>query len=472
MHTHSDLSFMLDSTAQSKVRQGVTTEVTGNCGISTCAPLIGAAAEFLKSELDGYGTRLDVDWTTYGEWLDRLAKTPATLNLATLVGHNTVRAAVMGFDDRGPTPDEMETMKRFVAESLEAGAMGFSTGLYYAPGSYARTEEVMVLAREAGRRGKLYASHIRDESDFTVGLFCAVYEAIEIGRQSGARVEVAHTKCAGPSVWGMAGKLMETFEQARREGIDFGGDQYPYNRSSTTLSATLFPRWAQVGGREGTLKVLTDTALRSRLLKYMEDVLPTRGGADGIVIASFPPDRGLEGKSIRQIAADWEESISDAALRLFQQFDPFCVLSTMQESDVEVIAAAPWICVGSDGSSISPTGPLSKGKPHPRFYGTHPRFLARYVREKKAVSLEEGIRKMTSLPASRLGLTRRGRLLPGYYADVAVFDPATVEDKATFENPHLFPAGIPHVIVNGVNVIKDGKFTGKTPGRVIRDFGG
>lgn len=470
-HTHTDLSFMLDPAAQSKVRQGVTLEVTGNCGISMCAPLIGGMQEFLKDRLASYGAKLEIDWVTFAEWLDRLDQCGKTVNLATLVGHNTVRGAVMGYDDHGPTPDELDAMRRLVAESLDAGALGFSSGMYYTPGCYARADEVMELAKEAARRGKVYPTHIRDESDFSVGLFMAFQEAIEIGRQSGARVEIAHTKCGGPSVWGKADKLLEMVERARKEGVDVACDQYPYDRASSTLSATVFPRWAQVGGRDETLKKLKEGAFRKRVAEFIEEVIPHRTGVEGILIASFPPDRSLEGRTLGQLAREWEESPSETALRLFEQYDPFCVLSQMQEADVETIAASPWVSVGSDGSSLSKTGPLSEGKPHPRNYGTFPRFLARYVREKRLVSLEEGVRKMTSLPASRFGLTRRGRLAPGYYADVVVFDPATVQDRGTFEDPHQYPAGIPHVIVNGVSVIKDGEFTGKTPGKVLRDFG-
>jgi len=471
IHSHSDLSFLLDPTAQSKVRQGVTLEVTGNCGMSTCAPLIGEAREALETRLTSYEAGLEVDWTTFAEWLDRLQRSGSTVNLATMVGHNTVRTAVMGFADRGPTPDELSTMRRLVAESLDAGALGFSSGMYYTPGSYARADEVMELAREAGRRDRFYATHIRDESDFSVGLFCAFQEAIEIGRQSGTRVEIAHVKCAGPPVWGMSSRLLEMMERARREGVDVAGDQYPYARSSTSLGATLMPRWAQVGGREETLRRLEESDFRSHVCNYIEEVLPRRGGAEGIVIASFPPDREQEGKTIGQIAQEWGVDVPQAVLRLLQQYDPFTVLHTMQEEDVETIAGSQWISVGSDGSSLATTGPLSVGKPHPRNYGCFPRFLARYVREKQTVTLEQAVRKMTSLPASRLGLTRRGRLLPGHWADVVAFDPATVEDGATFENPHVYPVGIPHVIVNGVAVIKDGDFTGETPGKVLRGFG-
>jgi N-acyl-D-amino-acid deacylase len=328
----------------------------------------------------------------------------------------------------------------------------------------------MELAKEAGQRGKLYATHIRDESDLCVGLFCAFQEAIEIGRQSGARVEISHMKCAGPSVWGRADKLLEMMRQAHAEGIDVTGDQYPYEWGSTWLSASLFARWASVGGRAQTLANLERPDFRARLIAYMEDVLPRRGGPDGIVITSFPPDRGLEGKSIGQIASEREMSVPEATIELYRQYDPMTVVHMMQEADVETIAASPWISVGSDGSSLSATGILSEGKPHPRNYACFPRYLTRFVRGKRLVSLEEAVRKMTSLPASRLGLTRRGRLQPGYYADVVLFDPAAVADTATFTAPHQYPKGISHVIVNGTMVVKDGAFTGATPGKVLRRF--
>lgn len=471
MHTHSDLSFLLDPTAQSKVRQGVTLEVTGNCGMSTCAPLIGEARGSLENLLASYEAELDVDWTTFAEWLDRLRRSGSTVNLATMVGHNTVRTAVMGFADRGPTDDELSAMKRLVAESLDAGALGFSSGMYYTPGSYARTDEVMELAREAGRRGKLYATHIRDEIDYSVGLLCAFQEAIEIGRQSSARVEIAHVKCQGPQMRGMSSRLLEMLERARWEGVDVAGDQYPYTASNTPLASALLPRWAQVGGREATLRNLEDQDFLQRIHHPMEDNLRRRGGAEVFVISSFPPQRGLEGKSLGQIATEWGVEVPEAFIRLYREHDVFTIVHNVQEEDVEAIAGSPWISVGSDGSSLSATGPLSVGKPHPRNYGCFPRFLARYVRGKETVTVEEGVRKMTSLPASRLGLTRRGRLVPGYHADVVIFDPATVEDRATFENPHVYPVGIPHVVVNGVSVIKDGDFTGNTPGKVLRDFG-
>ena len=471
IHTHSDLSFMLDPTAQSKIRQGVTLEVTGNCGMSACAPLVTEEAKAsLRDRIAEYGSDLNVDWSSFGEWLDSLEKAGSSLNLATLVGHGTVRAAVLGFDDRGPTPDELEVMQRLVAESLDAGAIGLSAGVYFPPGTYARTEELIEIAKVAGDRNKLHTIHIRDEFDYSVGLFGALHEAIEIGRMSGARVEVSHVKCVGPVVWGMADLVLGAMEQARKEGVDVTGDQYPYTASNTPLSSTVFPRAIQAGGRERTLSILADPERRKRVSRYIHESVPNRGGADGMVVSNFPPDKSLEGKSIAQIASEWGVDIAETLIRMYEQGEIFAVVHNMQEDDVDLIAGDPWICVASDGSSLTTEGMLSAGKPHPRNFGCFPRFLARYVRERKVVSLEEGVRKMTSLPAGRLGLTTRGRLAPGYWADIAMFDPDRVQDTATFEKPHAYSLGIPHVIVNGVPVIQDGKPTGETPGKVIREF--
>lgn len=243
LHTHSDISFLLDPDAQSKVRQGVTLELAGNCGMSMGAPLMGEARRALQDRVASYGVALPTDWTTFGEYLERVEKARPPLNLACQVGHGSVRLAVLGWADRAPTPQELEAMRTLVAESLDAGALGFSTGLFYAPGSYARTEEVMELAREASKRGKLYSSHIRDEGDYSVGLFSALQEAIEIGRMAGVRVQISHLKCMGPATWGKADMLLERLERGRAEGVDVAGDQYPYTAGSTYLAAAAFPRW-------------------------------------------------------------------------------------------------------------------------------------------------------------------------------------------------------------------------------------
>jgi N-acyl-D-amino-acid deacylase len=470
LHTHSDLSFLLDPTAQSKVRQGVTLELAGNCGSSFCAPLQGAAAEMLRARVSQYTETFEPAWTDFGGYLDAVQRAQSTLNLAVQVGHGTVRAAVMGMDARAASGDELEHMKALVADSLDVGAMGFSTGLFYAPGNYARLEEVIELAAVASARGKLYSTHMRDEGSHSVGLFVALNEAIEIGRRTGIRVQISHVKCSGPAVWGRAGDVLDLFDRTRREGIDLAGDQYPYTAASTSLTGALFPRWALEGGRQATLQRMADAAQRQRLHADIAAMFAKWSTAQGVVIARFVPDPSLEGQNMAQIAGTMRCDPAEAAMGLYERGEASVIAHAMQEADVEAIARHPWVAVGSDGSSLSASGLLSVGKPHPRSYGTNPRYLAHFVRQRQLLSLPEAVRKMTLLPATRLGLTRRGRIAPGFVADLVVFDPETVADTATFEAPHSYPTGIAHVAVNGVLVIEHGAYTGQTPGKVIRGF--
>lgn len=471
LHTHSDMSFLLDPKAQSKVRQGVTLELAGNCGMSFCAPLIGEAEAALKSRVSQYTDSFDITWKDFGGYLDALERAGSTLNIATQVGHGTVRTCVIGEADRAPTGDDLEQMKALIADALDAGAMGFSTGLFYAPGNYARLDEVIDLASVAAERSKIYSTHMRDEGGRTVGQFVSLNEAIEVGRRTGVRVQSSHIKCPGAQTWGSAHMVIEVFERARAEGIDITADQYPYSAGATSLTGILFPRWSLDGGREATLERMADAALRKRLHDDLLEAYDMSAGADGVVIARFIPDESLEGMNMQQIADSFKCDAADAAMRVYEQGEAMIITHGMKEPDIEVFAAHPLVSVASDGSSLSTEGILSAGKPHPRSYGTNPRFLALYVRERKLVSLEEGVRKMTLLPATQLGMSRRGRLAPGFAADIVVFDPDTVADTATFESPHNYAAGIPHVAVNGALVVENGEFTGKTPGKVIRDFG-
>ena len=470
LHTHSDMSFLLDPTAQSKVRQGVTLELAGNCGSSFCAPLQGAAEEALRTRVAQYTDSFDVTWADFGGYLDALEGAGGTINLAVQVGHGTVQSCVVGLDSRAPDQEELDRMKALVAESLDAGAMGFSTGLFYAPGNYAGLEEVIELAEVASQRSKLYSTHMRDEGSHSVGLFVAINEAIEIGRRTGIRVQISHVKCMGPSVWGRAADVLDLFERTRREGIDIAGDQYPYTAGSTSLTGALFPRWALDGGREATLKRMASPSDRRRLHADINELFSKWRATNSIFIARFVPDPHFEGMDMVQIGDEMGCDPAEAVIRLYDGGEAQVIGYGMQDADVDTIASHPLISVGSDGSSLSTEGVLSVGQPHPRSYGTNPRFLAQYVREHHLVSLEEAIRKMTALPASRLGLTRRGRIAPGFAADLVVFDPQTVEDTATFQAPHSYPTGIPHVAVNGVLVVENGQFTGQTPGQVIRSF--
>src|SRR5262245_5322837 len=298
LHTHSDLSFLLDPTAQSKVRQGVTLELAGNCGSSFCAPLQGMTHELLQTRVSQYTETFTPTWNDFAGYLDAVQWAGATLNLAVQVGHGTVRSCVLGMEARAASAAELERMKAVVAERLDAGCMRFSTGLFYTPRSYAGLEEVIDLAAVVAARGKLYSTHMRDEGSHNVGLFVALNEAIEIGRRTGIRVQISHVKCMGPSVWGRATDVLELFERTRREGIDIAGDQYPYTAGSTSLTGALYPRWALEGGREATLERQADASQRQRLHADLMANFATQSNATGIVVARFVPEPQFEGSSL------------------------------------------------------------------------------------------------------------------------------------------------------------------------------
>lgn len=466
LHSHADFSFFVDPLADSKITQGVTFEYVGNCGISFCAPLMGESFSDLDVRKSWYETAWKPDWTDFGGYLDALAKTGSTLNIATQVGHGTVRKAVMGMDTRAPDSGDLKRMQFLVADSLDAGALGFSTGLSMAPGYYSLGPEVYELAQMAADRGKLYSSHIRDSSSEGVGLFVAMQEVIETGRRTGASVQVSHLKANGP-MRGRSGKLLEMIEDARQEGLDVAADVYPYISASGPMSGNVYPRWALEGGREKALERLQDADLRVEIIAGLDKAFGNFGGPTKVAIASYSADRSLEGKSLPDIATDMGCGPAEALARLYEGFDAQLIITGMAQEDVDKISAAPYVAIASDGSSLRTEGPLSAGSPHPRSYGTFPRFLAR-ARDTGVTTFEEAVRKMTTLPAERLHLARRGRLAPDYFADVVVVDAATVVDNATFERPHQYSSGIEHVLVNGTVVVAEGKSTGATPGRVIR----
>ena len=466
LHSHADMSFFIDPDADSKITQGVTFEYVGNCGISFCAPLIGESAYDLNTRKAWYDTDWSPNWTNFGDFLDALEKTGSNLNVATQVGHGTIRRAVMGMDTRAPDSGEMRQMQSLVAESLEAGALGFSTGLSMAPGYYSLAIEVFELVQVAADRNKLYSSHIRDSSTEGPGLFVATMEALEAGRRTGAKVQVSHLKANGP-LRGRSEDLIEMIDKAQNDGIDAAADVYPYVSASGPMSGNVFPRWALEGGREQALERLQDADLRAQIVDGLEQAFEKFSGPSKIAVANYAPDSSLEGQRLPEIARQMDCTESEALARLYEGFDAQLVITGMAQEDVDLISSAPSVAIASDGSSLRSTGPLSAGKPHPRSYGTFPRFLKR-VRETDLVPLEEAIRKMTTLPAERLQLTRRGRLAPGYFADVVIFDPTEIEDIATFEEPHKYSRGVEDVFVNGSDVVRNSEVTGNRPGRVIR----
>ncbi len=469
MHSHSDWSLWANRRSESKVRQGVTTEVVGNCGFSP-AP---AATEHLD-DLKAFALRLTpamhFRWRSMGEYLDALDADGLGLNTVQLVGHGALRIAAMGFARRPPTPDELARMQRLLAEALEAGAWGMSTGLIYAPSSYATTEEVVEVARALRGRG-FYASHIRGEGD---SLLAAVREAITIGREADLPVQISHIKAAGRPNWGKVADALALIDAAVAEGLDVLADAYPYTASSTLLR-TLLPDWALEGGIEAMLGRLRDPGTRERIRHDVEapaasQSLVQRVGWENVMIASAPNRKEAEGRRVSELAVARSLPPFDAVVEVIEAEagKGQMILFQLDEADVRRALAHPRVMIGSDGSALAPYGELGEGKPHPRNYGTFPRVLGEYVREQRVLPLAQAVHKMTGLPARRLGLKDRGVVRVGARADLVVFDPRAVGDRATYEEPHRYPVGVEHVLVNGRFVIKDGEHTGSLPGTVLR----
>jgi N-acyl-D-amino-acid deacylase len=467
-HTHSDLTLLVNPRAESKIRQGVTTEVVGNCGFSP-APLAGAAVEEARAEAKSVG--LDVTWASMAEYLERLRMPETAVNVVPLVGHNTVRGSVLGYDDVQPTPEQQAEMERLVAQTMEQGARGLSTGLFYPPGFYARTEEVIGLARVAARCGGIYATHIRSE---TSRLFEAVAEAIEIGKQAEIQVQISHVKLEGYRNWEGADRLLAMLEDARLRGVRVGCDQYPYTAGVSWL-AYILPYWAQAGGAKAVGERLSDPEVRARLRKDWEEnraEWEDRGGMrdwTDILITDCVPRPDVQGKNIAEIGADERKDPLETALDLIvvSEGQVECVCFGQLEDNVRILMRHPLVVVGSDGDALAPYGVLARSRPHPRYYGTFPRVLGRYVREEKVLSLEEGVKKMTSVTAERFGLSDRGVVREGAWADLVLFNAQTVADRATYTDPHQYPEGISYVVVNGVVVIDQGQHTGALPGQVL-----
>ncbi|MEM0084680.1 MAG: D-aminoacylase [Candidatus Methanomethylicia archaeon] len=470
MHSHSDSTLLINPKAESKIRQGVTLEVIGNCG-SSMAPILPDKRDIFKKRLGELAQYITWDWSTFKEYKEKLNRSGIALNVAPLIGHGTLRINVMGYENRKPTKEELEEMKNLLDESMRDGAFGLSTGLIYTPGSYAETEEIIELAKVAAKYGGLYSSHIRSEADHLIE---AVKEAIRIGREAGIRVEISHLKSAGVRNWGKINEAIKLIEEAREEGIDVTADFYPYTAGSTSLTACI-PPWAHVGGIEEMIKRLKDPEQRAKIKLDIEtklegwENLANLAGWDRIIVASCEKNKQYEGLSISEIAKMNNKDPYDQAFDLIieEEGRVQIILHMMREEDMIQALKSPYTMVGTDGSSIAPYEPLGRGKPHPRSYGTFPRIIGRYARDMKLISIEEAIKKMTSTPANKLGLKDRGLIRKGFYADIVIFDKKTIIDTATFENPHQYPKGIKYVIVNGEIVIKDGEHTGKLPGKVL-----
>jgi N-acyl-D-amino-acid deacylase len=440
IHTHSRRGILETPTAENYIRQGVTTLIEGNDG-SSPLPL--------------------------RPFLDQVAARGTSVNFATFAGQGSIRAEIIGLANRQATANEIEKMKALVRQAMEDGAFGISTGLFYVPGNYTPTAEVIELARVAGQMGGMYISHMRNEAE---GLLDSVRETIAIGERAHMPAQITHHKAVGAAAWGRSSETLRLVDEARARGVDVTIDQYPYTASSTGLTG-LIPQWAQEGGTEPMRKRFQDPAARARIKAgIVENIVSNRGGGDpkNVVLADCPFDLSLNGKSLADLARRQgkdpsPENAADVALNILSKGNCQTVYHAIDEGDVERIMRYPWTMIASDGE----VPVFGKGMLHPRSYGTFARVLGVYVRERKVITLEEAVRKMSSFPAQRLGLMDRGLIRPGMKADIVIFDPDAIADRAAFGNPHQYAAGVSHVLVNGKLVIDDGRVTGLRPGQVL-----
>ena len=474
MLSWANTSLLADGRSQSDIRQGVTLEVLGEG--TSMGPLNDAMKREMK-ERQGH-IRYDVAWTTLGEYLEHLETRGVSTNVASFVGNSTVRTYVIGREDRRATPAELEQMRALVEQAMQEGAMGVSSALIYVPSCYADTDELVALAEVAAEYGGIYVSHIRNEGG---GLLEALEEFITIARRADVPAEVYHFKASGRDNWHKLDDAIARIEDARADGLRITANMYTYHASSTGLYA-IMPPWVQEGGHAAWVQRLKDPAVRARLRQEMnldttewENDWVAVGEPGNILLVGFRNDalKPLTGKSLAEVAALRGTSPEETAMDLVIEDDSGveCVFFTMSEDNIRKKIRQSWMSFCSDGASMAAEGVFLNRGTHPRAYGSFARLLGKYVRDEQIIPLKEAIRRLTSQPASTLGLDRRGSLQPGYYADVVVFDPTTIRDNATFDRPHQYATGMHHVLVNGVPVLRDGEHTGATPGRFVRGPG-
>jgi dihydroorotase/N-acyl-D-amino-acid deacylase len=464
----SEYSILIDNRAMSKISQGITTEINGEG--ESAAPVNEKILNEMKSYLQK--NKLTVDWKDFKDYFARVERHKSAINLASYIGATQVRAYVIGYDNREPTAEELDKMKLLVREAMQQGALGLSSSLEYTPAMYAKTQELIELAKVAAEFGGIYVTHLRDEEDRIVE---AILEAADIARAARIPVEIWHLKVAEKPNWGKMPQIVQLIQQHRNQGIDMTADQYPYIAFSNSLSSPI-PGWAHEGGTEKLLQRLKDPDVRKRIRNELAATNRNKGvDFNGIMISSVtnPDLKQWEGKRLTEVAAAWKKDSYDTMFDfiLADSARTARVAFAMTEEDLKMGMAQHWVSFCTDANARATDGPLYEGKPHPRAYGSFPRILAKYVRQDKLLSLEDAVRKMTSLPAQRVGLKERGILKPGFYDDVVIFDPASVTDKATFENPHQYSEGVSLVLVNGTPVWEDGKFTGNLPGKILRGPG-
>ena len=471
----SELTVLVEPTLPSKIFQGITTEITGEGG--SVAPLNDAIIKADKVSYDHL--KVTPDWRTYAQYFARVEKQGIGINMAHYVGATQVRRMVLGDDNRQPTPAELDRMKALVREAMEQGAVGVSTSLQYAPAPYAKTEELIALAAEASRYGGVYATHMRSEGDTVLE---ALDEAVRIGREAKIPVEIWHIKAAGKRNWGRMKEIVTRIEDARRQGVDITADTYGYTAWFNSFSAFI-PPWAHDGGDEKLIERLKDPQARARIRADMlnaddrswDNEWQEIAGPESVLIGAVqnPALKSIQGKTVADVAREWKLDPIDTLCEILIRDHAFTEVAVfaMSEADVSMAVAQPWVAFNNDSQGTAPTGLLGEEHPHPRAYGTFPRVLRKFVREDKLITLEEAIRKMSALPAQKLRLADRGVLKSGMWADIVVFDPATVTDVATFAEPNQLSKGMDYVLVNGVPVIAQGTATGARPGRILRGAG-
>jgi dihydroorotase/N-acyl-D-amino-acid deacylase len=466
----SELTILVNPHLPSKIYQGITTEITGEGG--SIAPLNDAIVKADHVGYEHYGVQ--PTWRTFREYFARLRKQGMGINLATYVGATQVRRMVIGDDNRDPSAEELERMKGLVRQAMQEGAVGLSTSLQYAPAPYAKTEELVALAAEAAKFGGTYASHIRDEGD---AILPALDEAFRIGREAKIPVEIWHLKAAGKSNWGRMPEIVAKIDAARKSGLDVAADTYGYPAAFNTFSAVI-PPWAHDGGDKKLIERLKDPAMRARIRKELETPSSDWNnewqqvkGPESFILSAVqnPKLMPLQGKTIAEVAKLWNKDPIDTVFDVLIEDEAFTMVGMfiMSEPDVAMAIRQPWVSICNDSQGTGLEGVLGKEHPHPRAYGTFPRILRKYVREDKLLTLEDAIRKFSSLPAQRMRIADRGVLKAGMWADVVVFDPETVRDLATFDQPNQLSEGMRFVLVNGVPVIEEGKMTNALPGKVI-----
>ena len=467
-------SLLHDGRSQSDIRQGVTLEILGE------GESMGPLSPAMKKEMAAQqgDIRYEVQWTTLGEYLDYLVKRGISPNVGSFVGATTVRVHEIGYQDRPPTPAELERMRRLVGQAMEEGALGVASSLIYAPAFYAKTEELVALAQVAAQHHGLYISHLRSEGN---RLLEAVDELIAIARQAGIPAEIYHLKAAGQSSWPKLDGAIRKIEEARKAGLAITADMYTYTAGATGLDAAM-PPWVQEGGYQAWAERLRNPAIRERVRREMstptdewENFFLAAGSPENILLAGFknPSLKQWTGKTLAEVARIRGKSSEETAMDLVMEDGSrvATVYFLMSEENVRQQIKLPWVSFNSDAASLAPEGPFLKSNPHPRAYGNFARLLGKYVREEKLIPLEEAIRRLTSLPAANLKIDRRGLLKPGYLADVVVFDPGRIQDHATYQRPHQYATGVRDVFVNGQPVLQQGEHTGAKPGRVVRGPG-